>query len=127
MKKHWAYHASLFAMAAALVPAAASAQSAPGASELTEIVVTATKRETALQKTPLAITALGGAALESRSIVSASDLGTVVPGANFSTNGGATSITIRGVGSDGLSQAKDDPSIHSWPPSAGRRRRTRSP
>ena len=75
------------------------------------IVVTAQKRETALQETPLAITALGGASLDSRGIDSAVDLATAVPGANFSINGGAVSITIRGVGSDGLSQPKDDPSV----------------
>lgn len=78
-----------------------------------DIIVTAQKRETALQQTPLAITALGGAGLDSRSIDSAVDLAASVPGANFSTNGGATSITIRGVGSDGLSQPKDDPSVAS--------------
>ncbi|SEK00247.1 iron complex outermembrane recepter protein [Sphingobium sp. AP50] len=77
----------------------------------TEIIVTAQKRETALQETPIAITAIGGGGLDSRGIDSAVDLATSVPGANFSTNGGATSITIRGVGSDGLSQPKDDPSI----------------
>lgn len=88
-----------------------SVQAATDTADTSDIVVTAQKRETILQKTPLAITAVGGDMLQARGINSAIDLATAVPGANFSTNGGATSVTIRGVGSDGLSQPKDDPSV----------------
>lgn len=79
--------------------------------ELEEIVVTAQKRETSLQDTPIAISAFSGDGLEELGIDSAEDLARFVPGADFSSNGGAISITIRGVGSDGLSQPKDDPSV----------------
>jgi iron complex outermembrane recepter protein len=101
---------------ASIAQVAAQGATAPehqGSTELEsgDIVVTAQKRETALQKTPLAITAVGGGTLDARGINSPVDLAASVPGANFSTNGGALSITIRGVGSDGLSQPKDDPSV----------------
>lgn len=85
-------------------------EQADDASEF-DIVVTAQKRETDIQSTPIAVTAIGGDSLKERGISTAADLAMFVPGANFSTNGGATSITIRGIGSDGLSQPKDDPSV----------------
>ncbi|NIB38375.1 TonB-dependent receptor [Pseudomaricurvus alkylphenolicus] len=79
--------------------------------ELEEIIVTAQKRETSLQDTPIAISAFSGDGLEELGIENAEDLTRFVPGADFSTNGGAVAITIRGVGSDGLAQPKDDPSV----------------
>lgn len=102
---------------ASAVPLQAMAQDAlpPQTDEVSEfdIVVTAQKRETDIQSTPIAVTAIGGDSLKERGISTAADLAMFVPGANFSTNGGATSITIRGIGSDGLSQPKDDASVAS--------------
>jgi iron complex outermembrane receptor protein len=120
MKLHVAKLAtvSAFALGAPFAPAHAQTtdvddvEAADGGSGVGNvIVVTAQKRATDLQVTPIAITALGGEALEARGVDTAVDLAMFVPGADFSTNGGSTSITIRGVGSDGLSQPKDDPSV----------------
>ena len=96
--------------AAIPIPGDDGSQAEPATNE-NDIIVTAQRRETQLQETPIAITALGGDALQARGVDTPADLGIFVPGADFSTNGGATSITIRGVGSDGLAQPKDDPSV----------------
>lgn len=120
-KMTWLIHGSVLALAVSSTAALAqetapvqadnSSATAQEESDVGVIVVTAQRRETQLQETPIAITALGGEALEARGVDSPADLGMFVPGADFSTNGGATSITIRGVGSDGLAQPKDDPSV----------------
>lgn len=84
---------------------AAQAQSAPAAGEqlagLDEIIVTAQKRETNLQATPIAISVLGGADLEDRSVNSLEDLMTSgVPSlrvAPFFSRSSALTIGIRGI------------------------------
>ena len=77
-------------------------------SSVGDIVVTARKREERLQDTPLAVTALSAAALESRSVDSFKDFANAVP--NVDINGGipngggsAVQIFIRGVGQDDYS------------------------
>ncbi len=100
---------TLFALAAT----AAGAQSAPatGAAPasadvepegLATIIVTATKQATPLQTTPIAITAVTAEQLQQRSIETASDLGAIVPNANFREAQGAygpgLTAFIRGIG-----------------------------
>src|ERR1022692_3552404 len=93
---------------AALPLAAAFGQSAQptdrnaGATDgLTEIVVTARRRTENLQNVPLAVTAIGAAAIETQNITSLADLSGAVPNMKIS-NDRATSSTInvyiRGVG-----------------------------
>ncbi len=60
--------------AAADAAADASAESTGDSSGLTDIVVTATKRETNLQKTPIAIAVLGADVIEKRHVQSLLDL-----------------------------------------------------
>jgi iron complex outermembrane recepter protein len=95
------------------VPASAAAlsdagprDSAPPATaaasgQLNEIVVTATKRETNLQKTPIAISVLTTQALDDRHVQSLSDLADgSVPGLNvatFEARQSALTIGIRGI------------------------------
>ncbi len=67
---------------------------------LSEIVVTAQKREQSVQKVPIAITAVSGAALKEQGVVRVEQLGSISPGVIVSEFGGAastTSINIRGV------------------------------
>ena len=68
---------------------------------LQEIVVTATKRETNLQKTPIAISVVNAQALEDRSVQSLLDLGDgSVPGlrvSTFESRQTAVTIGIRGI------------------------------
>ncbi|MBA3580991.1 MAG: TonB-dependent receptor [Gammaproteobacteria bacterium] len=70
---------------------------------LEEVIVTATKKETNLQATPIAISALTASQLEARSITDISSLGDALPNVNFQTSNGNTgdsraNIFIRGVG-----------------------------
>ena len=79
-------------------PAAQSVQ--PITSEgLRDIIVTATKVETVLQRTPQAITAIDGRSLVQAGVATAQDLNKLVPGLQIEQNGSSSSIYIRGVGS----------------------------
>lgn len=67
---------------------------------LAEIIVTATKRATSLQSTPVAITALTGAALEEAQIDDIRDLQRLTPGLVVSANAGQENpISLRGISS----------------------------
>lgn len=74
------------------------AQEARGSLE--EIVVTAERREASLQETPLAITAIGGEALENARAESTLDLQLISPGVLVSTNTASAQIYMRGVGTN---------------------------
>ena len=67
---------------------------------LDDIVVTAQKRESSVQRTALAITAVGGEDLRSREINSVENLAPSLPNVNFGKNVGFARIAIRGVGLD---------------------------
>lgn len=89
--------------AVSLTGGAALAQSAPPASatQLDEVVVTATRREQRLQDVPVSVTAVSGEALEKTNFREVSDLQYVAPNVTFSStnpvsNGGG--YQVRGVG-----------------------------
>ena len=88
------------AMATVVVAPAWSAEE--GTTEISEIVVTATRMETNLQDTPIAITAVTADALEERGITGVGELTSLVPNAQFRRTQGAfgpgVSASIRGVG-----------------------------
>ncbi len=67
---------------------------------LADIVVTAEKREGSVQRTALAITAIGGEALRAQAINSVENLAPSLPNVNFGKNVGFARIAIRGVGLD---------------------------
>ncbi len=70
------------------------------ARQLEEVTVTATKREAGLQDVPIAITALSGEDLESKNILSATDLEKFTPGLRLpQQDASRTFVRIRGVGS----------------------------
>ena len=82
------------------------AQSAPmsesrgSASELTEVVVTATRRSEALLDVPVSVSAYTSAALETNAIHDIADLSRLTPGLVFTPDGlGRTNISIRGISS----------------------------
>src|SRR3984885_11318363 len=78
------------------------AQLAPPAQELTEIVVTAEKRESTVQKTPISITAISGADLQAQGVSDMTSVAQQVPGVSFKTSGpGQTEFEIRGLTSTG--------------------------
>ncbi|MGA2951646.1 MAG: TonB-dependent receptor, partial [Caulobacteraceae bacterium] len=85
--------------AAALLPAAV-ARADPAPQKVDEIVVTAERRATNVQKTPVAVTALPAARLDRSFITDVSGLNAVVPGLEATkTSGFENIVTIRGVGS----------------------------
>lgn len=73
-----------------------------GSGRLENIVVTATRRATNLQDTPLAITALTSNDLEQRGVADVADLGALVPNGSFRQGQGAygkvVTAFIRGIG-----------------------------
>src|ERR1700693_1506779 len=96
---------------AADVPAqAASDAAAASASVLEEGVVTATKQNSNLQKTPAAVTVLSGDSLISAGITDIRAAQDFVPSVRFQAEGTSTEIYIRGVGS-----TLDDPQVEPPP------------
>ena len=65
-----------------------------------EIVVTAQKRSESVQKVPLAISAVGGEALQNRQVTSFEGLAPSLPSVNFGKQVGFARIAIRGLGLD---------------------------
>ncbi len=76
---------------------AEDAPSAEGSRTIEEIVVTAEKRESNLQETPIALSAFGTERLANLQINSAADLQTLVPTLVMGEATGETAIAIRGV------------------------------
>ena len=98
MRIHDLRLAALSAAVIGCLPFGASAQ------QLEEIVVTATRRETDLQSTPLSIQAFTAEQLELGGITNGRDLGIMVPNVvlNPSTGGAQSSFYVRGLPGVGL-------------------------
>ena len=70
--------------------------------QLQEVVVTAEKRQSTVQKTPMSITAVQGIALQANGISDMTTLAEQVPGVSFKTAGpGQTEFEMRGLTSTG--------------------------
>lgn len=67
-----------------------------------DIIVTAQKRSESVQDVPLAVSAVGGAALYRLGVSNPLQLGAAVPNFNLQTNSGVTYIYLRGVGNNFL-------------------------
>jgi iron complex outermembrane receptor protein len=93
-------------------PEPAPSSPAPPAA-IETIIVTAQKREQSLQEVPIAITAFTDFQLDARGIVSVKDLGTAVPGLQFTDLAGYNLIYLRGVGTDAFVPSAD-PSIATY-------------
>ena len=87
---------------AAFVATPAMAQ---GSGQLEEIVVTAQKRETSLEKTPMTINVLGGEQLQMQGMKEVKDLKASVPGLTLNESpGGLPGISVRGIGTSANNQ-----------------------
>ncbi len=101
--------ASLKALTLALLTAGASSAVAQGAGMLEEIIVTAQKRATSMQDTPIAISALSGEDLELAQINNAMDLQMAVPNMSMTqTNFAGSNVSIRGIGRNAISSSSDN-------------------
>lgn len=91
--------ASRLAAAISAVLAAGAVQAAQPAEEVTEIIVTATRRAEDIQDIPLNIAALGGEQLQRQGITDLANLGRAVPGLYVIDQGKRTSnqIIVRGL------------------------------
>src|SRR6185437_16041192 len=80
---------------------------------LATVQVTATKRETPLQKTPVAITAFGGDTLDKERVMTVQDLTKLVPGLQGTSEGdhGVVTLTLRGIGNDSAKTEYADPEV----------------
>lgn len=103
---------------AALLSSAAFAFGVPACAQtgtegvLEDIVVTAQRTETNLQKTPIAITALSAETLQKADIRSVVDLDRHVPGMIVQSGGAfPLNVTIRGIGYDGLQNNSSQPGV----------------
>src|ERR1700727_1890682 len=77
-------------------------QSHSDSSQLEEIIVTAEKRESTVQKTPISLTAISGQDILDRGLTNLGDLVQSVPGVSIRTSGpGMTEFEMRGVSSTG--------------------------
>jgi len=101
----WIVRAAALALIAA---GAASAQQSeptaeqPASGQLEEIVVTAQKRESTVDKTPISMTAVSGRDLQERGITEFSALAAETPGVSMKTEGpGQTEFEMRGMTSSG--------------------------
>ncbi len=95
-------------------PAAATpAQAQPTEADtgaIGDIIVTATRRETSLQRTPQAISVLNGPALQLQGRSGLDDLKQAVPNVNFAATSNTTQLYIRGVGNTFIN-AGGDPGV----------------
>ena len=80
--------------------AGADARETSASNDTGDIVVTAQKRATNLQETPLALTALGGETLSERQVTDLERLAPSLPSVNFARNVGFARVAIRGLGFD---------------------------
>jgi len=103
---------SLFALGvsatALLAGMPAFAQQAPAQTTVGEVVVTAQRREQALQDVPIAVSAFSGEGLKEQRIETGSDLLFAVPNVNFSrANFGGFNFQIRGIGTKLVATSAD--------------------
>src|SRR6267143_4224910 len=82
--------------------ALAQQRATAGSDQLQEVIVTATKRETTVQETPISITAISGADIEARGYADFDSIAKSVPGLSMQTGGpGQTGYEMRGMSSSG--------------------------
>ncbi|MBC7668885.1 MAG: TonB-dependent receptor, partial [Gemmatimonadaceae bacterium] len=101
------------ALIAATAVQAQTAQAPADNIQIEEITVTATKRETNLQDTPIAITAFGQGSLDRQQVKDVTDLAKFVPSMAINQQGdqGAILVTMRGIGNDNAYTEVADPEV----------------
>jgi iron complex outermembrane recepter protein len=91
--------ASVWAPAQAVWAQAATQAAAPEADALQEVIITAERRATDVQTTPLAVTAVSGDELISKQVVGITSLSLTAPSISMYDRGGTfTGVNIRGIG-----------------------------
>lgn len=90
-----------------------SAATPSDSGQVGEIIVTATRRETSLQKTPVAVSAFTQATLDRQQVKDVTDLARFVPSLQFNQQGDQSAIllTLRGIGNDSAYTEVADPEV----------------
>ncbi|MEJ0048886.1 MAG: TonB-dependent receptor [Rhodospirillales bacterium] len=94
--------------------ASSAAGNAPAAKPgVEEVLVTATKRSTRLQKTPIAVTAISAATLEKQHVINIQDIVHLVPSFQATSEGDhdVITLTLRGIGNDAAKTEYADPEV----------------
>jgi iron complex outermembrane recepter protein len=114
MQRDKLYQILLMACSLACAASAASAQQSQSARASDDIVVTATRREEAIQKVAVSAQAFGSETLREQNITASSELQRLVPGVILSGGGSDvnTTFTIRGQGRDTIGPIS--PSVMSY-------------
>src|ERR1039457_7159815 len=102
--KHKSILVTSVALAVAGSPwaAAAAAAAADQGTGLEEVVITATKRESTVQDTPISVTAISAADIANKGLTDFNSLAQTVPGIAMRTSGpGQTEFEMRGLSSAG--------------------------
>ena len=83
------------------------------ANQVSEVIVTATKRNTRLEKTPIAITAFSQENLDRAGIKDVTDMAQFVPSLAYSEHAdqGSINLTLRGIGNDSAFTEVADPEV----------------
>src|SRR6185312_8012213 len=81
--------------------------------QLDTVEVSATKRETPLQKTPVAVSAITADTLDKQRVMTVQDLTPLVPGLQATSEGdhGVVTLTMRGIGNDSAKTEYADPEV----------------
>ena len=92
---------------------AALADDTASATVIQEVTVTATKRSTSLQHTPVAVTALNATALDNAHVMTIEDVVHLVPSFQATSQGdhGVITMTLRGIGNDSAKTEYADPEV----------------
>ncbi|KMS56465.1 TonB-denpendent receptor [Novosphingobium barchaimii LL02] len=103
----------LFSVSAAYAQDAAMPPAAPEAASDNDIIVTATRRETTLQSTPIAVSAFSQDTLNKNQVKDVTDLARFVPSLQFNQQGdqSAVLLTLRGIGNDSAYTEVADPEV----------------
>ena len=111
-------HLAVLAMLAAAASAQAQTAQSPAAAasaanSAQEVTVTATKRTTTLQSTPLAVTPISAVELDKQHVETISDVVHLVPSFQATTEGdhGVITMTMRGIGNDSAKTEYADPEV----------------
>lgn len=93
-----------------------TAEEANGGAQLEEIVVTASRYQETLQRTPLAVSALSANSLTQRGIVEVANLATEVPTLQIGTNGqnASVDISIRGITTNNVNTYSGNPAVAAY-------------
>jgi len=104
---------SAYAQQTPAQPPAATPAASGESNAIPEVLITATKRTTSLQKTPVAVTALDAAALEDAHVQTIQDVVNLVPSFQATGQGdhGVITMTMRGIGNDSAKTEYADPEV----------------